>query len=107
MTDNPWEDPGWLAYAQRCIDELGPKIDQSAVTIAMVPRGPADVKMATELGFMILMDKPIIAIVLPGARISSKLAKVADAIVEGDLDDPRFIERLKATIEQLTKKRSK
>lgn len=105
MTDNPWEDPGWLAYAQWCIDELAPKIDQSAVTVALVPKGPTDVKMATEIGFMVLMDKPIIAVVTPGARISSKLAKVADAIVEGDMDDLRFSERLDAAITQLTKKK--
>lgn len=82
MPDDPFESDDWKQFADRCINELVPKIDGSAMTISLVPNGPGDVKFAVELGFSIMMDKPIIAVVKPGMKVPSKLIAVADAIVE-------------------------
>lgn len=64
---------------------LVPKLEQSAVTFSMVPRGDADVKYAVELGLSIMMDKPIVLLVQPGAKLPSRLVRVADDIVEIDI----------------------
>jgi nucleoside 2-deoxyribosyltransferase len=101
--DDPFESAGFLEYAQHVREELIPMIENSAVTMALVPSGggkQVDVKMAVELGYMIMLDKPIIAVVTPGSKVPLKLATVADAIVEGDLDDPTFQERLAAAIQR-------
>jgi hypothetical protein len=63
-----------------------------------------DVKFAVELGFMVMLDKPIIAVVSPGSKVPLKLAKVADEIVEGDIGDPDFQERFHAAIDRVTAK---
>ena len=84
MTDDPWNDPETLAWMRHVIDDLGPKIEKSACTISIVPKGGTDVKFAVELGMSIMYDKPIILAVFPGAQIPDHLRRVADEIVEVD-----------------------
>jgi predicted cupin superfamily sugar epimerase len=103
MADDPFNSDEWMEYAERVTRELVPMIADSAITMSIVPKTP-DVKVAVELGFMILMDKPIIAIVPTGTTISDKMAKVADVVLEGDINDPGFQERLKAAIDQVRPK---
>ena len=102
--DDPWQDPGWLEYAMHARDELVPMIEGSAITLALLG-GKVDPKQACELGYMIMLDKPIIAVVMPGAKVPDKLVRVADEIVEGaDMNDPRFQKRLHAAIARVQKK---
>lgn len=89
MSDDPFEDPGWLEYADHVRKELIPKIKGSAVTMSLVSGSDPDPKIALETGYMILLDKPIIAVVLPGVKVPKKLAMVADEIVEADMDKPK------------------
>jgi hypothetical protein len=86
--DEVLSDPQFLEYAQHVLDDLVPKLKSTTVTLSLVPKGPADVKYAIELGLSIMMDKPIIALVAPGTKVPGKLAKVADDIVEFDENDP-------------------
>lgn len=103
--DDPWDDPGWKAYAQHAMDTLEPMVRDSAVALALVPPGDrVDPKIAMEMGYMILLDKPIIAIVNPDCKPSSKLVAVADELVEGTIDDPDFQQRLMAAMDRVTKK---
>lgn len=88
MSDDPFTDPEWLAYAAHVRNELIPMIKESAVTMAMVTGSDPDPKQAVELGYMIMLDKPIITAVTPGAKLPNKLAVVSDAIIEIDMDDP-------------------
>jgi hypothetical protein len=85
---DPFKDPQWLSYADHVRNELIPKIRESAVTMSMVTGSEPDPKMAMETGYMILLDKPIITVVTPGASVPAKLALVSDAIVRADLDKP-------------------
>ena len=105
MTDNPWEDPGWLEYAEHAINELVPKMRDSAIVMSLLPDAretrKTDVKFAVELGFSIMMDKPIIAVVTPGTPIPAKMVAIADEIVEGTMDDPDFQKRMVAAIERV------
>lgn len=64
---------------------LLPKLEESAAVVSLVPDGDGDIKFAVETGLAILLDKPIIAMVLPGRQIPAKLAKVADRVIEADL----------------------
>jgi hypothetical protein len=93
MTDNtpmdPFDDPAARAWAQRVVDELIPVIRNSAAAISIIPEnaGIGDVKLAVELGLSMLLDKPIILAVVPGRRIPYRLARIADEIVEIDVQD--------------------
>ena len=91
MTDNPWEDPGWLEYAEHAINELVPKMARLGdhhVAGARRQETRADMKYALELGLSIMLDKPIIAVVTPGTQIPAKLMQVADEIMEGTWTTP-------------------
>lgn len=105
MTENPFDSAGFKAYEKRCREELLPMMEDSAIMMSLVPRNlETDVKFATELGFMIMMEKPIIAIIPPGTKVPLGLAKVATEIVEGDIDDPTVKERLMAAIDRVKAK---
>lgn len=94
-----WDDPQWKAYAQHARDTLEPMVKDSAVAITIVPAdNHVDPKLAIELGYMIMLDKPIIAVVNVGAKLPPKLVAIADEIVEGSIDDPDFQERLVAAM---------
>jgi nucleoside 2-deoxyribosyltransferase len=104
VKDDPFSGPEWERYRKHVEDELVPMVRDSAVTISLVPGGKPDVKFAVELGFMIMLDKPIIAVVGRNAKVPLKLAKVADEIVEGEISDPDFQERLHAAIDRIKAK---
>ena len=101
--DNPFEGPEWAEYSDHVKENLIPMIRDSAVAVSLVS-DQLDPKLAIETGYMILMDKPIILAVTPGSKIPSKLALVADEIVEVDLDDPSFSDRLREAIERVAAK---
>ncbi len=79
---DPYDDPDFKLYVTHVRENLIPKIDESAFTMALVPTGPTDVKFAIELGLSIMMGKPIILVVQPGTKIPWKLTKIADSVIE-------------------------
>ena len=102
---DPWEDPGWLEYARHAQEEMVPMLKNSAITLALVPGKDVDPKMACELGYMIMLNKPIIAVVEAGVKVPDKLVRVADEIVEGaDMNDPDFQKRLTDAITRVQAK---
>lgn len=100
MSD-PFDDPAWKRYAKRVQKELVPMMKDSRVTMALATGSEPDPKMAIEIGYMILLDKPIITVVTPGAKVSNKLAMISDAIVEADLDDPNAAGRIAEAIQRI------
>lgn len=88
MTDwtEGWDYEDWAA---RIRSELIPMIGKSAFTMSLVPTdgGYGDIKFAVELGVSIMLDKPIIALVVPGVKVPDHLVRVADRIVEVDFAD--------------------
>lgn len=81
-----WEDPEARDFLAEAEANLAPKVADSHVTLAIWD-GKVDPKIAIEMGYMVLLDKPIIAVVRPGVKVPAKLAKVVDRFVE--CDDPR------------------
>jgi hypothetical protein len=77
----------WEAYVDHFRRETLQKMAESGFVMQLVPdREHFDVKFATELGCSIMLDKPILAVVMPGAEISGKLRLVADEIIVADID---------------------
>lgn len=101
---DPFDDPVWLEYAQHAREELAPMMKDSAITLSIFS-GEIDPKMAIEMGYMILLDKPIIAVVTPGVKVPGKLAIVADEIVELSLGDESFPQRLQDAMARVMAKR--
>lgn len=101
---DPFDDPVWKAYAKQAREKLAPMIEDSAITVSVYSGAEVDPKMAIETGYMVLLDKPIIAVVTPGCKVPGKLALVADEIVEMALDDPTFPKRLQAAMARVMAK---
>lgn len=98
------DDPDAKAWARRVRKDLVPKIQSSAATISIVPRGDTDIKFAVELGLSIMLGKPLILVVFPGAKVPDKLVQIADEIVEmADLASPDERARLSAAVDRVLK----
>jgi hypothetical protein len=83
---SPDERSGWDDFVDHFRRDALQKINDSAFVASLIPRGDFDVKFAVELGTAIMLDKPILAITMPGASLSAKLRDVADRVVELDVD---------------------
>ena len=46
-----------------------------------------------------MLDKPIIAVVVPGARVPERLIRVADAIIEADMESDEGKRALQGAIQ--------
>jgi nucleoside 2-deoxyribosyltransferase len=77
-----------IEFQKVVMEGLVPKVAGSAVCAAIVPTNEEnwlDAKFCVELGVMIMLDKPIVALVQPGAKVPEKLKLVADEIIEADI----------------------
>jgi len=84
---SPEEREGWDSFVNHVRRETVQGMAKSAFVMSLVPsKENVDVKFAVELGLAIMMDKPILAIVMPDGEISDRLALVADMIVRADID---------------------
>lgn len=100
-----WEDPAWREFVDQIRTDLVPKLEDSGAVVSIVPDGEGDVKFAVELGFSIMLDKPIIVVVPEGRLVPERLARVADRIVPGDMSSDtgrqQLMEALKVTMREL------
>lgn len=85
-----FDDPEVRAWMQRAIDELVPKLRESAATISVVPDvvGLGDIKFALETGMTLLLGKPLILAVVPGRQVPAGLVRAADRIIDFDERNP-------------------
>lgn len=86
---NPFEHPDYRRYAKHFWDKVAPQIRGSGYMLTVAPpQNAMDVQMATELGYSILLDKPLIVMVPTGRRefTAKKLLRIADHVIEGDVE---------------------
>ena len=79
-----------IEFQKIVMEGLVPKLEASQFAVAICPQGEdrLDAKFCVELGAMVMMDKPIIAIIQPGGYLPKKLELVADKIVHADIGTP-------------------
>jgi hypothetical protein len=83
----PDERDAWEEFVRHFRHDALEKIDSSAFVTSLVPsEEKVDVKFAVELGAAIMLDKPILAVLAPGAKMPKKLHEVVDAYVYADVD---------------------
>jgi hypothetical protein len=85
-TLNPDDRSDWDRFVEHTRRETLTQMDASAFVLSIVPTGGTDIKFAVELGLAIMLDKPLLAIVAPGAEVPNKLRLVANEVVEADID---------------------
>ena len=94
MTEDPFASKEWKAYANRAIRDLVPKLQASAISVTIAngldPEEGGDAKLAIELGFTLLMGKPLVLLVDEDQVIPPGLERAADVICRGDLSDESY-----------------
>lgn len=97
--DNPdevWDTPVGREWRQRMNRDLLPMIKDSAVSITIAPGQDPDAKIAVELGYTILLDKPLMVLAPRGRHVPERLRKVADAVIFGEPNEPKVREQIMA-----------
>lgn len=103
MTDDIRNNPQYIEWEERVRTKLIPKIEGSALTVSIAPRGEPDIKFSVELGLSIMLDKKIIVVCEPDQVLSDKLRAVADEVVEIDWRDGDAVRTQKAIREAINK----
>jgi hypothetical protein len=95
------EDRAWKDYGDRFRREVLPKILNSAIFLS-IQSEEFDVKMATEMGAALLMDKPLLLVCPPGRHIPERLRRAADIVIDNwDAADPDAQERFADALKKL------
>lgn len=97
--------PEWKRYARSAREDLHPKIRDSALTVQLFSEDP-DPKIAMELGYTLLLGKPLLILKRSGQNVPKHLARIANGIVEyddGQLGTEEFVGRMYAEVERILK----
>lgn len=91
MSENRMDPQGWTDRSpdvEEFLDwvdrDLRPRIEKSEVSVIICSKSPVDAKLALEVGYSMLLGKPLMLVVEPGAQVAEKLVAAADEIVEHD-----------------------
>lgn len=78
----------WDRFVAHQREEVLAAMVDSACVISLVPDHPEkfDIKFAVETGMAVMLGKPIVLIIQPGAKVPGKLGLVADKVVDVDID---------------------
>lgn len=68
-------------WEQAAREDLAPKVASSAYVMAIAAAGDVDPKQALEIGYAILLDKPIVVVVPAGREVPPGLARLARRVV--------------------------
>lgn len=97
---DPFDTPDFKRYARRVREEMLPKMMDSAYVISIAPDGSeVDVKIAVEIGYAILLDKPLIVMAPEGRHVAEKLLRIADHVITGDMDSPLGMAEMQAKLQ--------
>lgn len=105
--EDAWEEPAAKEWIGQVLDNMAPKMRDSAIVTSLIPEGRGDVKFWVELGASIMMDKPIIGVVFGDTKVPPKLELVADEIVRlEDGVNPAGADELTAAMGRVLQRRA-
>lgn len=99
------EDRAWKQYSERFRRAVMPQLLSSSIFLGVydgeTDGGEQEIKFATSLGLMLLHNKPIILLVLPGTTVPWALQRVAQEVIVGDPSDPRAQDALAEAMQRV------
>ncbi len=98
---NEEELEGWNEFVRHYREDVLPRMEESALFMTVVSPARTDIKFAVELGMAIMLEKPIITVVVPGAHVPEKLRAISEAVVECDMDTGEGREELYRVIKEV------
>ena len=91
-------------FAEGVLADTVPKIAGSAYVISIAPgKGQEDIKIAVEIGFALLLDKPLIVLAPEGRHVAERLLRAADHVITGDIETEAGREELFAKLGRIMK----
>ena len=78
----PSERREWDEIVRHSREELLPRLEESAFVLSLAPSGKPDAKYCIELGFSIMLDKPILVVAPEGYPVPERLRRAADEVIE-------------------------
>jgi len=89
-------------YVEHARRKTTQEITGSAAFISIAPRPEElDVKFCLELGLAIMLDKPIIVVAFDDRDVPERLRRVADRVVETDIDTEAGARKLAEAINEI------
>lgn len=101
--DDAWSEPEAREWVTDVLTNMVPKMVDSAVVMSLLPRnGLPDVKFCVELGYALMLEKPLILIGRPDVPIPARLLAVADeVIIAEDITDPSVSRKLSEAVKRV------
>jgi hypothetical protein len=100
------QDRAWADYSARFRQTILPALVDATHLLTIVSGSdPADIDLraATELGLMLLLDKPLVVVVPVGETIPAALRRAAHVVLdEFDVTDPACQDQIVAALERIT-----
>lgn len=100
MSDDPFDDPEIRSFLEEADRNLRPRVETSAVGMSIL-NGKVDPKLAIELGYILLLGKPLILVVMPGTQVPDGLVRAATAIVEWSDEKDVLSARIMEVLDEL------
>jgi hypothetical protein len=101
---DPEERAEWAKFVAYQREHTIGQMAKSAYVMSLVTTAEIDIEFAVQTGMAVLMDKPIMVVVFPGATLSEKFLKVADEVVYADMDTEAGREKVRAGIDRMHKR---
>jgi hypothetical protein len=87
----------WADLVRSYREDLVDKMTDSALVLSIVPTGEPDLKLVIETGLAVLLDKPIVLVLQPGAEPSENMRRLARGTVF-DIDTEEGQRQLRAVL---------
>jgi hypothetical protein len=88
-------------FMERADTELRMMIEKSAIVMHIIGAGPPTVKSAVEVGFALLLDKPIIVVVPEDRPVPDHLRNIAVAVIPLELEPSAMADRIQETMDRV------
>lgn len=102
MSSELFDSPEIQDYIKHAQKEMLPMMENSAIVVSIFGN-QIDAKICLEIGAAILLDKPIIAVIVQGAKVPANLKRVASIIIEGDMKETATKDKLQQAIARVMK----
>ena len=100
--DDPFKTKEWDEYSEQVIRDMLPKMKSSEVVVSIATgKDKADVKLAVEIGFCLLLGKPLVLMVDQAEKLPPGLLRAADEVVYGEIQHPKTRQAMVEAMERL------
>ena len=100
--DDPFKTTEWADYSLRVVKEMLPKMRSSAAVVSIATgKDQADCKLAMEIGFCLLLGKPLIIMADKQHELPPGLLRAADEVVYGEIQHPNTQKKMMDAMRRL------